>query len=298
MVDAVNNNSNRNTVLTTAGAGVGLAAGAGYGAWLSKPLLDGDAPSDAFVRRYYDNDAKSGIAKAAEDAKKALTESAEFKSAADTAGLKNILEGSPEKFGLKPELDADGKTVKKTIDKVIEEFIGGETDKAKLTAKMEKAVSDTASKAATEAAKDSKKLAAIAKDAKALADDANADTLKAFVTKHAETLGIKADDIEATAKKTVTEIKKLAEDAAEPLTKAKNTILDNFDVKDGLKALKEGATDNEKSIYEAVKKAARDTKLWAGAKWAAGAGLVLGLAAYIGAKMTAPKAEAPQDEQA
>lgn len=297
MVDAVNNNSNRNTVLTTAGAGVGLAAGAGYGAWLSKPLLDGDAPSDAFVRRFYDNDAKSGIAKAAEDAKKALTDSKAYKDADDVAKLTNLVKDKASDFGLKAEFDADG-NVTKSLDDVVKEFIGKETDAAKIKAKMEKSVSDTASKAATEAAKDSKKLAAIAKDAKALADDANAETLKAFVTKHAETLGIKADDIETTSKKSVADIKKLAEDAAKPLAKAKNTILDNFDVKDGLKALKEGATDNEKSIYEAVKKAARDTKLWAGAKWAAGAGAVLGLATYIGAKMTAPKAEATQDEQA
>lgn len=295
MVDAVNNNNNRNTVLTTAGAGVGLAAGAGYGAWLSKPLLDGDAPSDAFVRRYYDNDAKSGIAKAAEDAKKALTESATYKGADDVTKLTDLIKGNAEKFGLKEEVDADGK-VTKSLDDVVKDFVGSENDAAKLKAKMEKSISDTASKAATETAKDSKKMAAIAKDAKALADDANPDTLKAFVTKHAETLGIKADDIEATSKKTVAEIKTLAEDAAKPLSKAKDTILEHFDVKDGLKALKGGAADNEKSVFEAVKKAARDTRLWAGAKWAAGAGAVLGLATYIGAKMTAPKTEAAQEE--
>ena len=124
MVDAVNNNNNRNAVYTAAGAGVGLAAGAGYGAWLSKPLLKGDAPSDAFVKRYYDNDAKDTIAKAGEDAKKTLTESPTYKAAGDdVTKLTDIIKGNAEKYGLKAEVDADGK-VTKELDKVIEEFVG------------------------------------------------------------------------------------------------------------------------------------------------------------------------------
>lgn len=298
MVDAVNNNNNRNAVLTTAGAGVGLAAGAGYGAWLSKPLLDGDAPSDAFVRRYYDNDAKTGIAKAAEEAKKTLTESPTYKAAGDdVVKLSALIKDNAKDFGLKAELDADGK-VTKSLDDVIKDFVGKDADAAKLKSKMEKAVADTASKAATEATKDSRKLAAIAKEVEALTD--KADDLKAFVTKHAETLGIKADDIETTVQKGADEIKRLAKTAAEPYTNKKATLLAQFvegDIKKGM--IK--ADDVEaaaKPAWEAVKKAARDTKLWAGAKWAAGAGAVLGLATYIGAKMTAPKAEATQDEQA
>lgn len=276
MVDAVNNNNNT-AIYTGIGTVAGAAAGAGYGGWMSKPLLNGDAPSDAFVRRYYDNDAKDTIAKAGEDAKKALTEDATYKSADKVENLKTILKNQAEEFGLKAELDADGKETK-SLDKVIEEFVG-DADAAKLKEKMEKSISDVATENATKGFKDSKKLAELSKDLKELANDAKPEDLKAFVSKHAETLGVEADKVDDLLKKDITEIKDLAKKAAKPLT----------DKEGALKAYITDGKLNLEGAGDAVKKAAKDTKLWAGAKWAAGVGLALGIASYIGAKMTAPK---------
>lgn len=276
MVDAVNNNNNT-AIYTGIGTVAGAAAGAGYGGWMSKPLLNGDAPSDAFVRRYYDNDAKDTIAKAGEDAKKALTEDATYKSADKVENLKTILKNQAEEFGLKAELDADGKETK-SLDKVIEEFVG-DADAAKLKEKMEKSISDVATENATKGFKDSKKLAELSKDLKELANDAKPEDLKAFVSKHAETLGVEADKVDDLLKKDITEIKDLAKKVVKPLS----------DKEGALKAYITDGKLNLEGAGDAVKKAAKDTKLWAGAKWAAGVGLALGIASYIGAKMTAPK---------
>ena len=133
MVDAINNN--RDAVYTGIGAGVGALAGAGYGAWLSKPLLKGDAPSDAFVRRFYDNDVKN----AAETAKKEFIESATYKAAGeDVTKLSDIVKGNPAKFGIKAE---EGKS----IDDAVKAFVGENPKAADLKAKMEKAVFENAS---------------------------------------------------------------------------------------------------------------------------------------------------------
>ena len=276
MVDAVNNNINT-AVYTGIGTVAGAAAGAGYGGWMSKPLLNGDAPSDAFVRRYYDNDAKDTIAKAGKDAKIALTNDAAYSSADKVEDLKTILKNQAEEFGLKAELDADGKETK-SLDKVIEEFVG-DADAAKLKEKMEKSISDVATENATKGFKDSKKLAELSKDLKELANDAKPEDLRAFVSKHAETLGVEADKVDDFLKKDITEIKKIAKDIAKPLT----------DKEGALRAYITDGRLNLENAGDAVKKAAKDTKLWAGAKWAAGVGLALGIASYIGAKMTAPK---------
>ncbi len=276
MVDAVNNNNNT-AVYTGIGTVAGAAAGAGYGGWMSKPLLNGDAPSDAFVRRYYDNDAKDTIAKAGKDAKIALTNDAAYSSADKVEDLKTILKNQAEEFGLKAELDADGKETK-SLDKVIEEFVG-DADAAKLKEKMEKSISDVATENATKGFKDSKKLAELSKDLKELANDAKPEDLRAFVSKHAETLGVEADKVDDFLKKDITEIKKIAKDIAKPLT----------DKEGALRAYITDGRLNLENAGDAVKKAAKDTKLWAGAKWAAGVGLALGIASYIGAKMTAPK---------
>ena len=81
-------------------------------------------------------------------------------------------------------------------------------------------------------------------------------------------------------------------------TEAKTKITDHFDVsKNTLKELANDATDAQKSVFEAVKKAARDTKLWAGAKWAAIGLAVLGACSYIGSKLTAPKAPAENNQE-
>ena len=287
MVDAVNNNNNT-AIYTGIGTVAGAATGAGYGGWMSKPLLKGDAPSDAFVRRYYDNDAKDTIAKAGEDAKNALTESPTYKAASDdVTKLTNIIKGNAKSFGLEAEMNSDG-TVKKSLDDVVNEFVG-DADAAKLKEKMEKTVSDVATDEVTKSFKDSKKLAELSKDIIELPNDAKTDDLKAFVSKHAETLGVEADKIDDFLKdKDVTNVKEIAKKAAKPLA----------DKEDELKALIKDGKLNLEGAGDAVRKAAKDTKLWAGAKWAAGVGLALGIASYIGAKMAAPKAAEAHNEEA
>ena len=244
MVDAVNNNNS--AVYTGIGAGVGLVGGAAYGARFSKPLLKGDAPSDAFVRRYYDNDAKAQIAKAGEDAKKALLDIDGYKDADDVTKLSSIVK-----------------------------------DAAKLKAKMEKAYVDTAVEAKAVSFKDGKKMQAAKEAFAKIADDADEATLKTFVKDHAEVLGVTEDKIEATAKSGKEAIKKLVEDNTKAIT----------DKADELKAFVKDGKLNLEGASEAIKKAAKDTKIWAGAKWAIGLGAVLGLGSYIGSKLAAPKNE-------
>ena len=272
MVDAVNNNNS--AVYTGIGAGVGVLAGGAYGGHFSKPLLKGDAPSDAFVRRYYDNDAKAQIAKAGEDAKKALTESNTYKAADDVNKLSDMIKGNAAKFGIKAE---EGKT----IEDAVKDFVGEETDVAKLKAKMEKAYVDTAVEAKAALFKDGKKMQ-VAKEAFAkLADNADEATLKTFVKEHADVLGVVEDQIEATAKSGKDEIEKLVNSSTKAITD-KATELKGF--------ISEGKLNLE-NASEVIKKAAKDTKIWAGAKWAIGLGALLGLGSYIGSKLAAPKNE-------
>ena len=268
MVDAVNNN--RDAVYTGIGAGVGAVAGGAYGGWLSKPLLKGDAPSDAFVKRYYDNSAKD----AAEAAKKALIESDAYKNAGDDIDkLKNIVKADPGKFGVKAE---DGKT----IDDAINAFVGENPKAADLKSKMEKAVAENANVDK----KSGKELTNLKKAFDKLGDNPDENAVKEFVKKHAEILGEKADGTPTIKTKTDLE------------TKVKPVIKDLTDKADELKGFINDKKLDLSNASDVVKKAAKDTKLWAGAKWAAIGAAVIGVCSYIGAKMTAPKAEAPAEE--
>lgn len=269
MVDAVNNSA----VYTGIGAGVGLLGGAAYGGHFSKPLLKGDAPSDAFVRRYYDVDAKAQIAKAGEDAKKALLDIEGYKDA-DVAKLSEIVKNKAAEFGIKAE---EGKT----IEEAVNDFVGGEKDVDKLKAKMEKAYVDTAVEAKAISFKDGKKMQAAKEAFAKLADDADEAALKTFVKDHAEVLGVVEDQIETTAKSGKEAIKTLVENNTKAIADKADELKDL--VKDGKLNL-EGASD-------AIKKAAKDTKLWAGAKWALIGATVVGLGSYIGSKLAAPKNE-------
>ena len=282
MVDAINNN--RDAVYTGIGAGVGAVAGAGYGAWLSKPLLKDDAPSDAFVRRFYDNDVKTAAETAGENAKKAFEA---FKDS-DIAALKAELDANPEKYGIKIEAGADkAAKINEYTDKL---------DANALRTKMGKDVVETAKANATTGQKSGKELTKLKNAFAKLDEKADENAIKEFVKKHGEILGEKTDGTSGI--KTLAELKTKVEDATKPLTEASKKITDHFDVsKNSMKELASDATDAQKSVFEAVKKAARDTKLWAGAKWAAIGLAVLGACSYIGSKLTAPKAPAENNQE-
>lgn len=275
MVDAINNN--RDAVYTGIGAGVGAVAGAGYGAWLSKPLLKDDAPSDAFVRRFYDNDVKNAAETAGENAKKAFEA---FKDS-EVDALKAELDANPEKYGIKIETGADkAAKINEYVDKL---------DKDGLRAKMEKDVVETAKANATTGQKSGKELTKLKNAFAKLGDKADENAVADFVKKHGEILGEKTDGTSDI--KTLAELKTKVEDATKPLTEASKKITDHFDVsKNSMKELAENADNTAKSAFEAVKKAAKETKLWAGAKWAAIGLAVLGACSYIGSKLSAPKA--------
>jgi len=121
--------------------------------------------------------------------------------------------------------------------------------------------------------------------AKELAEDADEAKRLEFVKNNADILGVKDADIEATGKKTVAELKQMADDATKPLANAESKILAQFD-NGKLKTLAEDADDAAKAAFKAVKDAASNTKLWAGAKWAAVGAAVVGAASYIYAKLT------------
>lgn len=282
MVDAINNN--RDAVYTGIGAGVGAVAGAGYGAWLSKPLLKDDAPSDAFVRRFYDNDVKNAAETAGENAKKAFEA---FKDS-EVDALKAELDANPEKYGIKIEAGADkAAKINEYTDKL---------DANALRTKMGKDVVETAKANATTGQKSGKELTNLKNAFAKLGDKADENAVVDFVKKHGEILGETTDGTSTI--KTLDALKAKVEDVTKPLTEAKTKITDHFDVsKNTLKELANDATDAQKSVFEAVKKAARDTKLWAGAKWAAIGLAVLGACSYIGSKLTAPKAPAENNQE-
>lgn len=262
MVDAVNNN--RDAVYTGIGAGVGAVAGGAYGGWLSKPLLSKDAPSDAFVKRYYDNSAKD----AAEAAKKAFKESFGEK---DVNDLKSELKTNPKKYGIEFAANAteDAKSAK--IDEYAKDL-----DKNGLFAKMEKAVGENANVDK----KSGKELIKLKKAFEKLGDNPDENAVKDFVKKHAEILGEKADGTPTI--KTKTELE----------TKVNSVTKDLTEKADELKGFINDKKLDLSNASDVVKKAAKDTKLWAGAKWAAIGAAVIGVCSYIGAKMTAPKAPA------
>ena len=262
MVDAVNNN--RDAVYTGIGAGVGAVAGGAYGGWLSKPLLKGDAPSDAFVKRYYDNSAKD----AAEAAKKAFKESFGEKEVKD---LKNELKTNPKKYGIEFASDAADDAKDAKIDEYAKDL-----DKNGLFAKMEKAVGENA----IAGKKSGKELTKLKNAFEKLGDNPDENAVKDFVKKHAEILGEKADGPSTITTKSALETKV-------------NSVLTELNGKaDELKGLIKDKKLDLSSASDTIKKAAKDTKLWADAKWAAIGAAVIGVCSYIGAKMTAPKAPA------
>ena len=283
MVDAVNNN--RDAVYTGIGAGAGLLAGGAYGGYFSKPLLKGDAPSDAFVRTYYDNDVKDQIAKAGADAKKKFATL--IGEANEAQALKDkITAENAGKFGIEFEDDK--------FEDAKKAFFGEETNAEKIKEKIEKNyVNKNASKASQ--SKNGKELTKLKNAFEKLGENPDENAVKDFVKKHADILGEKADGTSTITTKDA--LKSKVDDVIAPLAKAKEKILEHFDTNDGLKKLAENASDDAKTVYNAVKKAAKETRLWAGAKWAVATGAVLGLASYIGSKMTAPKApeEAPKE---
>ena len=269
-VDAVNNK--RDTINTGISTGVGVLAGGLYGAKFSKPLLKGDAPSDAFVRRYYDNDAKAQIAKAGEIAKK------EF-AGANLSGkdeLVNELKQAPQDYGIKAE----------DVDNYVKDL-----KEDALKAKMEQSFVDTAVANKAKEFKNPKQIKAVQKAFEKLGENPTEDAIKKFVTDHAEILGKQGAaeaDIATLVKGTVdidgNVVKTGKESVKELLTKETSALTAKADdlktcIKDG-KFNWEGASD-------AIKKAAKDTKIWAGAKWAVGLGAILGLGSYIGSKMAA-----------
>ncbi len=283
MVDAVNNN--RDAVYTGIGAGAGLLAGGAYGGYFSKPLLNGNAPSDAFVRTYYDNDVKDQIAKAGADAKKKFATL--IGEANEAQALKDkITAENAGKFGIEFEDDK--------FEDAKKAFFGEETDAAKLKEKMEKAYVDKATSDASQS-KSGKELTKLKNAFEKLGENPDENAVKDFVKKHAEILGEKADGTSTITTKEALGSK--VDEVIAPLANAKGKILEHFDTNDGLKKLADNASDDVKTVYNAVKKAAKETRLWAGAKWAVATGAVLGLASYIGSKMTAPKApeEAPKE---
>ena len=281
MVDAINNN--RDAVYTGIGAGVGAVAGAGYGAWLSKPLLKGDAPSDAFVRRVYDNDVKN----AAETAKKEVQDL--YKNITAIKDLKT--EDIAKKLGLAvvegKEAETDI-TQKYKWDDVFADTDNIETAKGKI----DKVVTENA----TKGQKSGKELTKLKNAFAKLGDNADENAVKEFVKKHGEILGEQTDGTSGI--KTLEALKAKVETVTKPLTEASKKITDNFDVsKNSMIELGNEADNAAKSAFEAVKKAAKETKLWAGAKWAAIGLAVLGACSYIGSKLTAPKAPAENNQE-
>lgn len=265
MVDAINNN--RDAVYTGIGAAAGLAAGGAYGGWLSKPLLKGDAPSDAFVKRYYDNSMKD----AAETAKKEVQEL--YKNIQSTTNLKT--EDIAKKLGLSVVSGQESATdvaQKYKWDDVFADNDSIDTAKGKID-KM-------AAENATKNAKSGKELTNLKKAFDKLGDNPKEEDIVNFVKKHGEILGENTDGTSTIKTK-------------EALgNKVKSVTSDLTAKADELKGLINDKKLDLSNASDVVKKAAKDTKLWAGAKWAAIGAAVIGVCSYIGAKMTAPKAPA------
>lgn len=312
MVDAVNNNNNnRTTYYTLGGLGVGAAAGAAYSDFVSKPLLKGDAPSDAFVRTLHDKQAKSAVETAEKTAKDAVAKfttvdemKAEIKANASKYGLAEIKGEAAvvasEGVAAKPVVAA------KSLEDVVADYLkkeGGEAlDAAGLKAKMETSAVTVAKGAAESGIIEGKVISKAITDSAALADDATDDVLKTFIKNNKEAFSLVDDATDAVVDTKFQEliggvtaqadkVKALKTETGNLFKGAKDAIADNWDSKGGLKALAESASEADKSIFNTIKSAANEVRLKAAGKWALGVGAVLGLAAYIGAKMTQPKPE-------
>lgn len=269
-VDAVNNK--RDTINTGISTGVGVLAGGLYGAKFSKPLLKGDAPSDAFVRRYYDNDAKAQIAKAGEIAKKGFA-------GANLSGkdeLVNELKQAPQDYGIKAE----------DVDNYVKDLKADA-----LKAKMEQSYVDTAVANKAKDFKNPKQMQAAQKAFEKLGENPNEEALKKFVTDHAEILGkqgVAEADIATFVKGTVDSEGKVVKTGKEAVKELLTNETSALTAKaDDLKTCIKDGKFNLDGASDAIKKAAKDTKIWAGAKWAVGLGAILGLGSYIGSKMAA-----------
>lgn len=292
MVDSVNNNSNNTALYTGLGAGVGALGGAAYGKYVTKPYLKDNAPSDQFIRTAHDTLGESNAAKAGEDAKKAATEALKDK---DIDALKQELKNNASTYGLAEVKDKDGK-VTKSLDDVVKDYVGSESDKAKLAEKMADSANETAKKAVQDAHVSGQKLGDAIDEFGKLTKDSKEDDVIAAVKKHAETLGVKADDesaVKAEAKKGYEAIKNSLE---EKLKTTKETV-EGFFSEGKLKAEADIAEDS-KPAFKAVKDAISKLTNKAALKWggiAAAALGVVGLATGIATKKAPEKA--PEEQQ-
>lgn len=295
MVDSVNNNSSNVGLYTALGAGVGAVGGGAYGKFLTKPYLKDNAPSDQFIRTAHDTIAESNAAKAGEDAKTAATNALKGK---DIDALKQKLKNDAATYGLAEVKDSEG-NVTKSLDDVIKEYVGSETDKAKLAEKMANSAEETAKKAAQEAHVSGQKIGDAIDEIGKLADDAKADDLKAAVKKHAEAFGIKGegDALDNAANgvingKKASDLKAALEDK---LKSTKDTVADFFS--EGKLKAEADIADDSKSAYKAVKDAIGKMTNKAALKWAgigAAALGVIGLAAGFATKKAPEKAPEEQ----
>lgn len=294
MVDSVQNNGTNNTALyTTTGAVLGAAGGGAAGKWLTKPYLQGDAPSDTFIRTAHDTLAEAKATKNAESLKEAKKEAIKDM---DIDALKNEVKTNAKDYGLVEVKDAEGK-VTKTLDKVVEEYIGSETDKAKLSEKMLNTKAEVAKKAAMDAHVSGAKLGDAIDEIGKLADDASAEDIKAAVKKHADAFGIKGegDALDSAVNSFVSgkdknSLKTMVE---EKLKTTKETVEGFFDGKK-LKAEADIAED-AKPAFKAVKEAIGKMTNKAALKWG---GIAAGSLALIGllTGMATKKAPAPAAE--
>lgn len=299
MVEAVNNNNNRNTAYTLGGVGVGALAGAGYSHFVKKPLLNGEGPSDAFIKQVYENKSKQTLA----DAESAAKQGMEAFKDSDLGALKAELNANPSKYGIQEIVaDTDKNIEAKSVADQITEYTK-DADANALRTKMEKSAVDTATAAAQKGIKDAKKIQSAITEAGKLTDETADDALKTFAKNNKEAFGF-ADDAAAEAHiGTLTgtqkdKVKALKDQAEALFADAKKAITDNWDSdKKGLKALAEGASEEDKNLMKLLKSAAHHVQGWSAAKWAGIGAAALGIASYIGAKMSQPKAE-PQEEAA
>ena len=291
MVDSVNNNSSNVGLYTALGAGVGAVGGGAYGKFLTKPYLKDNAPSDQFIRTAHDTIAESNAAKAGETAKTAAANALKDQ---EVSALTQELTDNAAKYGLAEVKDSEGK-VTKSLGDVVKEYVGSETDKAKLAEKMANSAEETAKKAAQEAHVSGQKIGDAIDEIGKLADDAKADDLKAAVKKHAEAFGIKAEDADVdglVGTKKASELKAVLEDK---LKSTKDTVAEFFS-EGKLKAEADVAEDS-KSAYKAVKDAIGKMTNKAALKWAgigAAALGVIGLAAGVATKKSPEKAPEEQ----
>ena len=246
MVDSVNNNSSNVGLYTALGAGVGAVGGGAYGKFLTKPYLKDNAPSDQFIRTAHDTIAESNAAKAGEIAKTAAANALKDQ---EVSALTQELTDNAAKYGLAEVKDSEGR-VTKSLEDVVKEYVGSETDKAKLAEKMANSAEETAKKAAQEAHVSGQKIGDAIDEIGKLADDAKADDLKAAVKKHAEAFGIKAEDADVdglVGTKKASELKAVLEDK---LKSTKDTVAEFFS-EGKLKAEADVAEDS-KSAYKAA----------------------------------------------